>query len=640
MDPKWRNVIVLVVVVVIVVAGVGAYYATRTSSSSGCNVPLKSTNPMTVDQPEIPYHLDPDTTFSTPGWAAAQQVYQGLVNYNGSSYTTFSGVLAFNNFTSFYNPDTGFTSWQFHLRPGVTFSNGDPYNAYVQWFSLYRSLLLQQGPQFILEQNFYSTNFSASNPLTYYSDMNYSAAANVTLASFLNTTNFFTPSPSAQAAMELPNQSFQVINPLEIQLNLGYGYLATNYSYLLPSISAPNAYAIDPAIVQAHGGVVPGAQNSYLNLNSLGTGPYVLSGYNPIEGGGYTLTPSSTYWGVAASKAEPWNNNLPPANTTVDVVFSATSTGVITDLKDGTAASASFAYSGPSDINNLKGNPCVNVQLMSPVYGATSGSWWVYMNQNVFPFSNLSVREAIVHAINYTEIIQDAFGGYGTPWVGPVPPSYPYDNGVTSKLPPYSYNISLAKQEIANSPCANGACAGTDFKYEFQSPGADWQDSASIIQTGLAQIGITITPVPLKLSQLYDEQVVNSNGVCTSMTTANNGPFYIGQEFYTSDYISPDDWTQNDAYSGGSANVCMSGYANPNVDNWTYEAAATPLTDTATLTQYYTNITNAMYYNYTDAWMIVPTAVAVYSVWLHGIIQNPMASAEPYAYFFNTQWAS
>ena len=102
-------------------------------------------------------------TFSTPGWAAVQQVYQGLVNYNGSSSTNFSGVLA-QNWTMYENPATNFTSYTFTLRSNVAFSNGDPYNAYVQWYSLYRSLLLDQGPQFILEQNFYSTNFQPSEP--------------------------------------------------------------------------------------------------------------------------------------------------------------------------------------------------------------------------------------------------------------------------------------------------------------------------------------------------------------------------------------------------------------------------------------------------------------------------------------------
>ena len=71
----------------------------------------------------------------------------------------------------------------------------------------------------------------------------------------------------------------------------------------------------------------------------------------------------------------------------------------------------------------------------------------------------------------------------------------------------------------------------------------------------------------MSLAQLYQEQGINSGGQCVSATNANGGPFFIGQEFYTSDYISPDDWTQNDAYSLGSANRCMSGYVNGTVDD-------------------------------------------------------------------------
>ncbi len=627
MDPKIRNIIAIAIVVVIVAAGVGLYLNRAPASSSAtCTTPLQSTNPMKIDQAEIPDSLDPDTTFSTPGWAAVQQVYQGLVNYNGSSSTNFSGVLA-KNWT--ISPD-GF-HWNFTLRSGVKFSNGDPYNAYVQWFSFYRSLLMNQGPQFILAQNFWYPG------LNYYSNATQIANEETNLSIFLNTTNFFNPTPAEIAVMTAPNQSFQVINASMIELNLGFGYLGpVPYAYLLPSISAPNSYAVDPAFVQANGGVSPGFQNAYLNSHTLGTGPYTLSNYNPIAGGGYTLTPSPNYWGTAAAKLQPWNNDIAPANTSVTIVFQNSIPITVNDLKTGAVVSASFAYTGPSTINQLQGNPCIVVQLLPTIYGSTSGSWWIYMNQSVFPFNNLSVREAIVHAINYPQIIQDAFGGYGTQWVGPVPPAYPYYN--PQNLPPYQYNLTLAKQEIQNSPCANGKCSSLVFNYEYQNSGNDWADTASILQANLAAIGITIKPVGLSLDQLYTEQTFNSAGVCNTATSLNGGPFYIGQEFYTSDYISPDDWTQNDAISYGSANQCMSGYANATMDNLVLTAAGT--SNATLLTQYYSQMTSMMYYNYTNAWLVVPTSVAVYSVHLHGIIQNPMASAEPYAFFFNTMWAS
>ena len=635
MEPRRRNIIVIAVVVVLVAAGIGGYFALRNSSvAATCGGSERAT--MCVDQAELPDSLDPQVTFSTPGWAAVQQVYQGLVQYNGTSSTDFTGVLAHNNWTISYNPLTGFQSFTFYLRSGVHFSNGDPYNAYVQWYSLYRSLLLIQGPQFILEQNFFTTNFSTTDPLNYYSDIHAIDAANDTLVSDLNTWNFDTPSAAEIANMSEPYQSFQVISPSIIQLNLGYGYLASNYTYLLATLSAPNAYAVDPTWVDSNGGVSVGNVNGYLTTHTLGTGQFLLQNYQPVEGGGYSLVPDSSYWGTVAAATEPWNPNIQPANTTFDIIFQGTLDVTISDLCNGKVSEASFAYIGTSTIGSL--NKCTNVHTdpLPTVVGATSGSWWIYLNTTFFPFNNLSVREAIAHAINYNQIIQEAFGGLAQQWVGPVPPAYPYYN--PGDLSPYPYNLTLAKAEIANSPCAGGACAGTSINYEYLDIGADWAEMASFLVNDLQQIGITVTAIPISLPDLYVEQSLNSNGVCNSATNTNGGPFYMGQEFYTSDYISPDDWTQNDAYSLGSANMCMAGYSNSTVDQLVYQAAAE--SNPVNLTTDYSTMTSLMYYNYSDIWMVVPTSFAVYADNVNGVIINPMGSAEPYAILFNTQWLS
>jgi ABC-type transport system substrate-binding protein len=651
MKPKTRNIVVVAVVVVLVAAGVGTYYVLQHSPAvSNCGP--SETKYICIDQAEIPDSLDPASTFTTPGWAAVQQVYQGLVNYNGSSVTNFSGVLASSWTTTYsYNPDAAanITTYTFQLRQGVVFSNGDPYNAYVQWYSLYRSLLMAQGPQFILEENFYSTNFDPASPLSYYSSNASVHAANATLVGDLNSWNFLDPTSQEISMMELANQSFQVINQYSIALNLGYGYLASNYTYLLASISAPNSYAVDPAWISANGGVQIGNVNGYASTSTLGTGPYLLSNYNPSGGGGYVLQPNGKYWGATAYKATPWNINLAPANTSVEVIFQDTIEVTTADLLDGHVQGASFAYIGPSTIQQLQGHSNVAVQALPTAYGATSGSWWIYLNQSVYPFNNLSVREAIAHAINYQQIIQEAFGGYATQWVGPVPPSYPYNNNVTADEPYYPYNLSLAYKEMANSPCANGACKGHSIKYMYLTPGADWSDTASLLQTDLAAINITIQPVPINLPDLIAEQGYSS-GDCASNTTLNGGPFYMGQEFYTSDYISPDDWTQNDFLASGSANKCMAGFNdvmlpsyNSTLNNLTYVAAAAPdlnATDNATLASYYSTMTQAMYDSYTDIWLVVPTAFAVYASTLHGFVQNPMASGEPFTIGFNTQWLS
>jgi peptide/nickel transport system substrate-binding protein len=605
-NPRTR-IIAVVVVALVVVAGIGVYYfLTHPAQSCG----LKSSNPLIIDQPEVPDTLDPAVTFSTPGWAAVQQVYQPLVMYNGSSYTTFVGVLA-NNWSSSAD---GF-HWNFTLRSGIHFSNGDPVNAYVMWFSLYRTLLLNQGPAFILGQNFAVTG-NATN-----------------LAGELNTWNFFTPTAPQKTAMSADGQSFRALDDHTFQLNLGFGYLgAVAYTYLLPTIASPVSMAVDPSVVNANGGVVVGHRNPFLGVNMLGTGPFTLKGtFNP-SGTSFSLVPDPNYWGKGVAAALTWNKMIQPGNRTIQTNLQGEPSLVVQDLKSGSVSTGSFVYIGPSTVSDLRGVSCLVVQPLPTVYGATAGSWWIYMNQSQAPFNNLTVREAVVHAIDYQTVITRAFGGYATQWVGPVPPSYPYYN--PKNLSPYHYDLTLAKSLMAKSPWPNGY-PGT-LNYAYLNLGA-WQDVATILQGNLAQIGIKINPISISLSQLLQNQGIGTNGKCIGQDPARGGPYAIGQEFYTSDYISPDDWTQNDAVSSGSANLCMSGYNNQTVNALVTQAAGER--NPTNLTNDYGQMTSLMYNNYTNAWLCVPTSFAVYNSALQGIVSNPMGSAVPFVMEYNSQWA-
>ena len=621
---------VVLAILTVVAAGSTYYYVTRPASS--CS--LQSTNPLVVDQPETPDSLDPAVTFSTPGWAAVQQVYQELIQYNQSSSTSFVGELAKNwshSLDSFH--------WNFTLWPNEKFSNGDPVNAYVVWYSLYRDLVMNQASSFILNENFWFPGewYYASDNVS----LNWNDSVVGTLVNFLNgpaSSNFFSPSSSALAYMEADNQSFRVINATTIQFNLGYGYLDSTpftvaYSYVLPELSAPNSAAVDPAVVDSNGGVAVNSTNTWMSENMVGSGPFTLASFSLSSG--FTLTPSPNYWAQSIASQVPYDNEFQPAKTSIETLFQGTTSIDIRNLEDGEASAVSFAYVGPGTVSELQGVSCVTVQALPTIYGATAGSWWVYMNQNAAPFNNLSVRAAVVHAIDYQQIIADAFGGYAEQWVGPVPPSYP---GYTpSNLPNYSSTLGLAEQEMNASPYPLPGGYGPTLNYAYLDLG-DWANVAQMLQTDLGHIGIKLNLVPISLNQLYVEQGLTGTGSCVTSTGIAGGPFNIGQEFYTSDYISPDDWTFNDAVSWGSANLCESGYSNATVDNWISEAAGT--SDPSVANSLYANITHALYYNYTDAWLVVPTSFAVYSDALHGFYENPMGSAIPYVMAYNTMYGT
>jgi len=615
----WQ-IVAIVVVILVVIGGIVIYVQLTRPPSAVCT--LGSKNPLIFDQPESPDNTDPATTFSTPGWGIVQQVYQGLVMYNQSSYTTFLPILAKN-----WTFSTDHFNITFHLRPGAHFSNGDPVNAYVMWFSLYRSIVMNQPPEFILGQNFYLPGLSnlTATPREIRQTTNYMETA-------LSTWNFFAPTSAQITYMKRTDQSFQVIDNRTIQLNLGYGYNGpVAYAYIFSTLAAPVAAAVDPTVIQANGGVHPGP-NTWMASNLLGSGPYKIQSYDPATG--EVLVPDPNYWGTAAAAAEPWNNVLQPAKSSIQINFQGTTAVEVQDLKSGQVAGASFAYVGPSTVNDLKTTACVTVTTLDDVYSSTAGGWWIYMNQNVPPFNNLSVRKAVVHAINYQEIINVAFGGYAKQWVGPVPPGYPYYN--PDNLAPYPYDLALAKQEMNNSPYPLPQGYGPTLNYEYINLG-DWKTVATLLQGYLSQIGIKINPVAIPLDQLYVEQVLDASGTCTTMTNVNGGPFPIGQEFYTSDYIAPDDWTQNNAISYGSANMCMSQYNNLTMDSLVIDAAGQ--SNPTNLTNDYSQITRMMYDNYTNAWLVVPQQFAVYNQLLHGVVFNPMGSGLPFTMVMNTEYA-
>ena len=616
-NPRTVRIVVVLIAIILAISGAVVFYVL--TQSSACN--FSSTDPLIFDQPERPDTLDPHVTFSTPGWGIVQQIYQTLVNYNGSSYTTYVPVLAKSWSVSADN-----LNYTFVLRQDVHFSNGDPFNAYVMWFSLYRAIVMNQAGSFILQENFWLPG------VTYYSGANESANATAWVTNALNSWDFFNPTTEQKALMAADNNSFQAVDAYTIVLHGGNGYLdAFPYAFLLASISGPIASAVDPKVIQQNGQVHYTQENTWMTTHMVGTGPYVLTGgFLDPTASSYTLKPDPNYWAINASKAEPLNNIIQPAHASIQVDFQNDAAIAVNDMKTGKVMSASFAYIGPSTVQSLQGVPCVAANALDTVYGSTAGGWWIYMNQNTDPFTNWSVRQAVVHAINYQRIIDVAFGGHAERWVGPVPPGYPYYN--PDNLAPYQYDVTLAKKFMSQSPWPNGY--PTQINYEYVNLG-DWADVARLLQDDLKQIGINILPTKIdNIDKLYELQKRNLDGNCIAQNATGGGPFPIGQEFYTSDYISPDDWTQNNAISYGSANDCMAAYNDPAMDTLVLDAATQ--TDASTARTEYANMTRLMYDNATVAWLVVPTQFQVVNTHLQGFVSNPMGAAIPFVVTQNT----
>jgi peptide/nickel transport system substrate-binding protein len=606
-----RVFIAVVLVVVIVVAGAAVYLAavvpSKPSTSTTSSSVTTGKTSLVLEEENQPDTLDPAATYVTPGWEVVDQVYQGLVTYNGSSITQFEGVLAQN-----WTISSDGMNYTFVLRNGVTFSNDDPFNAYVMWYSVYRTLVMEQSPYWILGQN-----LAPGNGKTF----------NVTDA-MLNSIDYFAPSSANLTVMEYSQQSVQVISASEIRFNLGYG---TNgmapYSDFLATLETPMAMAVDPAYVASNGGVTAGRLNGALTTKAMGTGFYELQSWVPEES--VSLVKNPNYWGAKLTKSE-LNNAIAPAILNNIIIYYKPAAASIADLRSG---KAQMIFLPVTYYNVTKGLSGVTTKVLSPAFGSAEAVSYVYMDPLAFePFNNTQVREAIAYAINYKAIIRDVFAGHATQWVGPVPPGFQYYNESTAGLSPYQFNATRAAELLAQAGYVSHLPSGAtlnptgkafpsvNFLYDSESP-TDYQ-AAQIIESNLDSIGIhlTLSAFPYR---------TYTGVIFSSSTSSTLYPMGIG--FYSEDYTASIDYVY---YFTSDNYIGTSNYADGNAIAWTLQAS-TSFND-ATMISSFTNITRAMYYNYTDIWLYVADMMTVNQNGIIGMIPNPAGSAAGYFLYFNT----
>jgi ABC-type transport system substrate-binding protein len=598
-----------IVIVVVIIASAGVYFGFSGrggQSTSNTSTAQKRTS-LTVDELTQPDTLDPAVTYETSGWEPVQQVYQTLITYDRSSFTTYVGVLA-----KSWSVSSSMMNYTFQLRQGVTFSNGDPFNAYVEWYSIYRTILVNQAPAWILGQN-----LAAGNPPHF----------NVT-DSMLNSMNYFSPSAANLTVMMHPGQSVQVVNASAIQFNLGYGYNGNApYSAFLSTLVTPMADAVDPAFVKSHGGVVANTKNDQMTTQAIGTGSYELQSW--VVGQSVTLTKNPNYWANSLPKSQ-LNYAIAPAILNSVVFYYKDSATSIADIRSGTAQMISVPV---TYYNVTKAITGVNTSILSVLYGASEDVHYIYMDPQAFaPFSDINVRKAITSAIDYGSIIRLAFGGNARQWVGPVPPTWQFYNESTAGLTPYQHDAIKAAALLAQAGYVSHLPNGTtlnsggkvfpsvDFLYDSDNP-TDAQ-AAQIVQSNLASVGITI-----QLKSLPFRQYAN----VLALKGSTNATYAMGFGYYSEDYTASVDYV---SYFTTSDQVGSSAYMDAKAVAWTTQAATS--SDRATIISAFQQITQRMYQNSTDIWMYVPELMAVKQNGITGVIPNPAGSGMGYFLYYNT----
>lgn len=480
-----------------------------------------------------------------PNWAA-YSVYQPLVDTNISSIYQ-SGIHQFlPGLAANWTVSANGTSYTFNIRQGVQFSNGDPLNAYQIWMQLYGAYYLQgNATSWFLSYDFFNMSAVNFGPAT---------------ISLINSSGgVINPSSAALGIMENSSWPIYVTGPYQLVFNL-----ITPYSYFPGVFVSPFGLIYDVQYVLDNGGFGNATSiNPLFNTTPIpGTGPYVITQIS--ENAYVQFAQNPNYWGRNLTQAQiSAQPTLDPGHVkNVIVYYKSDDVARYTDLSDGAAQIVDISK---SDWNLVLANPNEYSYLAFPNQSALIAL--ISLQTHLYPTNITSVRQAIVHAINYTQLSQTVFDGETSPWVGPGDPTWPqfYDLG---NLPPYQYNLTLAEQDLAEANITNmptftfTTVAGCDLCV----------DAAQVVQGDLAQIGITVNIDVITTGAFYEccsgdyEQNVQNAAQMGQIGLVGGSliaPYSLTPGSYWDFFVSNESVDTNQAaYYNPVVQACVNGFTN------------------------------------------------------------------------------
>ncbi len=402
-----------------------------------------------------------------PDWYAFS-VYQPLVGanlsalYNQGNVEYLPGLAA--NWT--ISPDA--RTYTLNLRQGVNFSNGDLFNAYQEWAELYGLYYLSAN----------SSGWWQSYPVFNMTGVNFGPS---TLALMNQSGGVVNPSSQLLSVMENSSWPIYVTSPYQIVFHLQAPFL-----WFLGTLVSYVGLTFDTQFVLDHGGFgAPASLNTYFDTNPVpGTGPYTITG---VSVNSYmTFQQNPNYWGKSLTAAQIAANPILDQGhvNKVIIYYKADDLARYTDLSTGVAQIAAISS---EDWNLILANPSKYSYEVLPPWAGLSVD--VTLNTNEYPTNITAVRQAIVHAINYTDVADKAFFGEVTPTMGPEYPAWSnfYDLG---NYTPYQYNLTQAQSILKNAGINTANFPTLTFYTETAC--AFCTNVAQVVQADLANLGINV----------------------------------------------------------------------------------------------------------------------------------------------------
>ncbi len=193
------------------------------------------------------------------------------------------------------------------------------------------------------------------------------------------------------------------------------------------------------------------------------------------------------------------------------------------DLETGKSQASIVSF---NDLSNVL-STCKSCYI--PNTGPSGSIEWISIDSQKAPTNNTFVRQAMIEAINISQIESVVYDGYATPVVGPMPNIFNYYNRSIQNLP---YNVTNAKMLMSEAGYPNGAGFPTINMIYYTSAYAALV--AQIVKQDFSQIGINLQTQELTASAVIGLQDVpgqNSSAPYMIMINWTYYPDFSAYEF-------------------------------------------------------------------------------------------------------------
>jgi peptide/nickel transport system substrate-binding protein len=256
-----------------------------------------------------------------------------------------------------------------------------------------------------------------------------------------------------------------------------------------------------------------------IQTTPIGTGPFKVD--SVVSGDSITLSANADYWGGA------------PALGGVTFSFISEPATALAALRSGEVDWTDVVPD--QQVAELQENEDLTLET-SP----SSDYWYLALNENKEPWSDVRVRQAIAYAIDREAIVQAT--SYGTASENQL--AIPEDSVWFTEYDTYSTDLDKAKQLLDEAGFTGGTL---DFLATSDYP--ETVTAAQIIASNLEPLGIDVQIRQPDFSTWLDEQ--------------NSGNFDLLMMGWLGN-IDPDDFYYAQHHSTGGSNA--QGYSNPQVD--------------------------------------------------------------------------